>query len=136
MEIQPLRSHHLPRYAAALAAVVTAGMLTGCRTAGEVATEGTAPDPNTSYHSVVELDGDVAVEPSDPVNTDEPCTGDDTACEPECLTVETAIAAPSDPVNANEPCMGDDTACEPKSVTTGETQQVDLVGIAPVRVEP
>lgn len=136
MEIQPLRSHHLPRYAAALAAVVTAGMLTGCRTAGEVATAGDSPVPNTSYHDIVELDGDVAVEPSDPVNTDEPCTGDDTACEPECVTVETAIAAPSDPVNANEPCSEDDTACEPESVTTGETQQVDLVGIAPVRVEP
>lgn len=105
MEIRPLRSHHLPRYAAALAAVVTAGMLTGCRTAGEIATEGTAPDPNTSYHGVVELTGDAAAEPSDPANADELCTGDDAACETEY-------------------------------VTAGETQQVALVGIAPVRVEP
>ena len=36
MEIRPLKSHKLPRYAAALAAITAAGMMTGCGIIDEI----------------------------------------------------------------------------------------------------
>ena len=45
MKIHPTKRANLPKYAAALAAVAAAGLLTGCHTSGEVVTEGTAPVP-------------------------------------------------------------------------------------------
>lgn len=59
MEIKPLKSHKLPRYAAALAVITAAGMMTGCVTDGEIATEGTAPAPAAyaTEHNVQEPAG-------------------------------------------------------------------------------
>lgn len=45
MEIKPIMEKKLPRYAAAIAAVAAAGMLTACQTAGEVETAGVVPEP-------------------------------------------------------------------------------------------
>ena len=52
MKIEPRKTAKLPKYAAALAAIASAAVLTGCRTAGEVATDGTAPDPNAGANII------------------------------------------------------------------------------------
>ena len=52
MKLEPVQRKKLPKYAAALAAITSAAILTGCRTAGEVATEGTAPDPNAGANII------------------------------------------------------------------------------------
>ena len=52
MKLEPIKKAKLPRYAAALAALASAAVLTGCRTAGEVATDGTAPDPNAGANII------------------------------------------------------------------------------------
>ena len=78
MEIKPVKNYQIPKFALALAAVAVAGTMTGCRTSGEVATEGVAPQPvetdiqlmgdepvaacPTTTEEPVELGGEVAIE--------------------------------------------------------------------------
>lgn len=76
MKIEPIRHAKTPKYLAALAvAVSAAGLLTGCRTAGDVVvTEGDAPIPAESETEQVELAGDAAV--TEPDCTDSTCPED------------------------------------------------------------
>lgn len=55
MEIKPIKQYPLPRFALALAAAAVAGTLTACQTAGEIATDGTAPAPNAQNTAVEAL---------------------------------------------------------------------------------
>lgn len=52
MKIEPKQHAKYPKYAAALAAVASAAILTGCQTAGEVVVDGTAPAPNIAEQTV------------------------------------------------------------------------------------
>lgn len=71
MKIEPKKNAKSPQYAAVLAAIASAAILTGCQTAGEVAIDGTAPDPNIAEQTVpaaapeddLELVGEIEVEP-------------------------------------------------------------------------
>lgn len=81
MEIKPMKNSRLPRYAAALAAVAAAGMLTACRTAGEVATEGVAPAPQPTED--VQLMGEEMPYEDDSdsgCEADSKCSVSDTTC--------------------------------------------------------
>ena len=91
MKIEPRKTAKLPKYAAALAAIASAAVLTGCRTAGEVATDGTAPDPNAGANIIEQtlppddsseddgelvLDGEISNDSlPDESSTETECTG-------------------------------------------------------------
>ena len=67
MKIEPRKTAKLPKYAAALAALASAAVLTGCRTAGEVATDGTAPDPNAGANIIEQTLGSATLLIKEPI---------------------------------------------------------------------
>lgn len=58
MKITPIKKKNLPKYAAALAAVASATLLTGCHTAGEVATENNVSNPDIEEQPLPADSGD------------------------------------------------------------------------------
>ena len=60
MEIRPLKEHKLPKYAACIVAIASAGLLTACRTSGEVATDGVVDEPDPT-NEMIALAGEEAV---------------------------------------------------------------------------
>ncbi|MBR4199845.1 MAG: hypothetical protein IKQ91_01030 [Oscillospiraceae bacterium] len=108
MKIEPRKTAKLPKYAAALAAIASAAVLTGCRTAGEVATDGTAPDPNAGANIIEQtlppddsseddgelvLDGEISNDSlPDESSTETECTGTECTGEDDEIMLEGDVA--------------------------------------------
>jgi hypothetical protein len=91
MEIRPIKNCKLPKYAACIVALASAGLLTGCHTSGEVATDGVidVPDPTTEE---VQLMGEEAVIESEDESV---CTTTEEATE-SCSGCTETLPAESD----------------------------------------
>ncbi len=52
MKLEPVKKSRIPKYAVLIAAAASVVLMTGCQADGEMAIEGTAPDPATYGETV------------------------------------------------------------------------------------
>ena len=110
MKIEPQKTNKIPKYAAALASLASAAMLTACQPSGEmVVTDSAAPAPVID-DSNLELDG-VAV-------TDAPELSEGEGTEPE--TTETTTVMPDATTAPDDEAflLEGDVVCMPETTET------------------
>ena len=131
MEIRPMKDTKLPRYAAAIVAVAAAGLMTGCQTSGEVATEGVAPQPLTEEialagEEVSITDDSELIEPTDETQCGTGCT------EPLPDDSEVALAGEVEPTDDEDLRLEGGAPLEDSSYYT----DVELDGYIAVESDP
>ena len=122
MKIQPQKNCKTPKYAAALAALASAAMLTACQYDGEMAgPEGTAPAPadsvviyegkavtDTLPDDMLRTEGEASVAETEPEQTDVTAIG---------VGMETVMNITTSASDDGEPMLDGDVICIPDTTT-------------------
>lgn len=112
MKIEPKQSAKRPRYAAALAAIASAALLTGCQSDGEVALDGTAPEiaeqtvpaESSEQEDEIVLGGEMAVyETTEAIGSDSETETEECEVGSRPLQLGGVVAMPSRDDSISEP---------------------------------